>query len=77
MIKPAPNSMWLVIYECRVEVIRVCVSGRGFYAPGQEPCWGFGAVTKWIKEIREDGEYICPKCGLRNEGINPEIVGDF
>ena len=48
---PKPDSMWLVIVECRYNVIRVCVSGKGFYIPGQEPCWGFDCVTQWISEI--------------------------
>jgi hypothetical protein len=48
---PAPESLWLVIVESRYNVIRVCVSGKGFYIPGQEPCWGFSHVDKWIKEI--------------------------
>lgn len=48
---PIPGSMWLVVVECRYDVIRVCVSGKGFYIPGQEPCWGFDHVTEWIKMI--------------------------
>jgi hypothetical protein len=47
----SPNSMWLVVVECRYEVVRVCVSGKGFYIPGQEPCWGFDHAPEWIKEI--------------------------
>lgn len=48
---PAPESLWLVIVESRYNVIRVCASGRGFYIPGQEPCWGFSHVDEWIQEI--------------------------
>jgi hypothetical protein len=45
---PSPESLWLVIVESRYNVIRVCVSGKGFYIPGQEPCWGFSHVDEWI-----------------------------
>lgn len=53
--KPKPNSFWLVVVECRYNVIAVCASGKGFYIPGQEPCWGFDHVAEWITEI--DPEY--------------------
>jgi hypothetical protein len=46
-----PDSMWLVVYECVYQVIRVSPSGKGFFAPGQEPLWSFDNVTEWIKEI--------------------------
>lgn len=46
-----PDSMWLVEVEQRYNVVRVCCSGKGFYIPGQEPCWHLGHVDKWIKEI--------------------------
>jgi hypothetical protein len=42
--------MWLVIYECRWDVVRVAPQGDGFFAPGQEPCWGLGGA-RWIREI--------------------------
>lgn len=48
---PAPESLWLVIVECRYNVVSVCASGRGFYIPGQEPCWEFSHVSEWIAEI--------------------------
>lgn len=48
-----PDSMWLVEYECRTEVIHVSPMGDGFFAPGQSPLWGFDSVQKWIREIRE------------------------
>jgi len=48
---PKPSSMWLVVVECRYDVIRVCASGKGFYIPGQEPRWEFACVKKWISEI--------------------------
>lgn len=48
---PRPGSHWLVEVECRSNVIAVCNSGQGFYIPGQEPCWAFSHVSRWIKEI--------------------------
>jgi hypothetical protein len=32
---PKPDSMWLVIVECRYDVIHVSVNGDGFFIPGQ------------------------------------------
>lgn len=58
-----PNSFWLVNYECRLEIIRISPIIKidkdkkeifGFFAPGQEPCWGLSAITEWIKEIKTD-----------------------
>jgi len=46
-----PNSLWLVVYECRYDVIRVSPDGNGFFAPGQEPLWQFDCIAEWIKEI--------------------------
>lgn len=46
-----PNSMWLVVVECRHDVIRVSPDGKGFFIPGQEPCWAFAHITEWIKQI--------------------------
>lgn len=51
---PKANSLWLVVVECRYNVIAVCASGRGFYIPGQEPCWNFSHVSEWIKEIKPE-----------------------
>jgi hypothetical protein len=48
---PRAGSLWLVVVECRYDVVAVCVSGKGFYIPGQEPCWGFSHVAEWIAEI--------------------------
>lgn len=48
---PKPDSMWLVVVECRYEVIHVDILGKGFYIPGQEPCWAFSHVSEWIHEI--------------------------
>jgi hypothetical protein len=49
--KPAPDSMWLVVVECRYNVIRVSPKGDGFTIPGQEPCWRLDHVTEWVREI--------------------------
>lgn len=54
---PAPGSLWLVVYECRANVVRVAPDGRGFFAPGQEPLWEFSAVTEWVAEVRLPREY--------------------
>jgi hypothetical protein len=48
---PRAGSLWLVVVECRYNVVAVCVSGKGFYIPGQEPCWGFSHVAEWVREI--------------------------
>lgn len=48
----APNSMWLVIYECIYQVICVSPDGKGFFACGQDPLWGFDNVSEWILEIK-------------------------
>jgi hypothetical protein len=49
--KPQTKSgqIWLVLYECRLEAIRISLDNNGFYAPGQEPLWGFSNATTWIK----------------------------
>ena len=47
-----PDSMWLVVYECRYEVIRVSALGDGFFVPGQEPLWRFSNIQEWIQEIK-------------------------
>ena len=46
------DSMWLVMYQCLPDVIRVSRHGDGFFAPGQSPCWGFEGVQEWIQEIK-------------------------
>lgn len=48
---PEPDSMWLVVVECQYNVIRVSADGKGFFIPGQEPCWHFSHVREWISEI--------------------------
>ena len=49
---PIPDTMWLVGVECQYNVIRVSPNGKGFFIPGQEPCWHFDHVDKWIREIK-------------------------
>lgn len=49
--KPEADSMWLVVYECRLNVVRVSADGKGFFAPGQEEMWGL-TNAEWIREIR-------------------------
>lgn len=48
---PKPNSLWLVVVECRYNVVRVSPQGDGFFIPGQEPCWRLDHVTEWVREI--------------------------
>jgi len=50
---PGANSMWLVNAESRVDCVRISPDGNGFFIPGQEPCWTFGHIKKWIREIKE------------------------
>lgn len=45
------GQIWLVDYELRTEAIRISAQNDGFFAPGQEPLWGFEGVQKWIKCI--------------------------
>jgi len=44
-----PGQIWLVLYECRLEAIRIGLGNDGFYAPGQEPLWGFSNAVTWVK----------------------------
>jgi hypothetical protein len=44
-----PGQVWLVLYECRLEAVRVSLRNSGFFAPGQEPLWGFENAPIWIK----------------------------
>jgi|GEM_PF-3957940 len=48
---PEPGSLWLVIVECRTNVVRVSPCGTGFFIPGQDPCWAFDHVDVWIRQI--------------------------
>lgn len=50
-VKRSPNSLWLVVYECRYDVIRISATGDAFYAPGQDVEWRLSAVSEWVKEI--------------------------
>jgi len=43
-----PGQIWLVIYECRVDAVRISLSGDGFFAPGQEVLWSLSAVQQWL-----------------------------
>ncbi len=53
-----PNSMWLVVVECRVTVVQVSARGDGFFIPGQEPCYDFAHVSYWIAEVKDT--YLYP-----------------
>jgi hypothetical protein len=48
---PQPGSMWLVVYECRYDVIRLSPKGDCFFAPGQEPGWGLDNISDWVSPI--------------------------
>jgi hypothetical protein len=48
---PANGSLWLVAVECRYTVIEVSPVSKGFFIPGQEPCWGLDHVQEWIHPI--------------------------
>lgn len=43
------GQIWLVFYELGVDAIRINHGNTGFFAPGQEPCWGFSNVQTWFK----------------------------
>jgi hypothetical protein len=49
--KIKPDSHWLVLYECRYEIVRVSLDGKHFFAPGQDVSWCLDAAAEWIKEI--------------------------
>ena len=87
---PRPGSLWLVTVECRHNVIRVCSSGRGFYIPGQEPCWDFSHVEEWIQEIippnidcehctegyvQDAGFVECNHCNVSSENNSIPLFG--
>lgn len=50
-----PNSLWLAVYECRDEVLRISQDGLGFYAPGQDACWSLDEA-QFIRKIKPSGE---------------------
>lgn len=49
-----PESQWLVVVECLLQVVRISPDCRGFFIPGEDPCWGFSHVAEWIAEIDVD-----------------------
>ncbi len=61
-----PNSLWFVKYAGYPTVAQVSDCGKGFYLPGYGRRMEFDSA-EWIHEIRTDGEYICAKCGLRQD----------
>lgn len=53
---PPEGSLWLVWVECRPQVIAVAAAKpgelpKGFFIPGQEPCWHFNHVSQWICQV--------------------------
>lgn len=48
---PPPASLWLVVVECRYNVVKVSDDGVGFFIPGQEPCWLLQHVAEWLEQI--------------------------
>lgn len=52
-----PNSHWLVMVECILQVIKISPRCDGFFIPGQEPCWHFPHVQDWIAEIPAEVAY--------------------
>lgn len=48
---PPAASLWLVVVECRYNVVKVSDDGIGFYIPGQEPCWLLPHVAEWLQQI--------------------------
>ena len=48
---PPPDTDWAVTVECRTQVVRVSIDGKGFYIPGQEPCWHLSHVSEWLTQV--------------------------
>ncbi len=48
---PPASSLWLVVVECRYNVVKVSDDGVGFFIPGQEPCWLLPHVAEWLQQI--------------------------
>ena len=65
---PKPGSLWLVVYECRYNVIAVSADGHGFFAPGQGPMWWFDSIQEWVKEIEIEST------NEQSNNIQPKIV---
>lgn len=72
---PEPDSLWLVIVECRFNVIAVSPCGKGFFIPGQEPCWGLDHVDTWVRQITPTEEENAA-CDLLNPPYD-EAEDDF
>lgn len=49
--RPTAGSLWLVVVECRYNVVKVSADGKGFFIPGQEPCWLLPHVAEWLEQI--------------------------
>ena len=49
--RPPAASLWLVVVECRYNVVKVSDDGIGFFIPGQEPCWLLPHVAEWLEQI--------------------------
>lgn len=50
--RPPAGSLWLVVVECRYNVVKVSDCGRCFFIPGQEPCWLLDHVAEWLLQIQ-------------------------
>ena len=46
-----PDTYWIVVYECRYDIVLISPLGDGFFAFGQDGVWRGDAVTEWIKEV--------------------------
>lgn len=56
---PPEGSSWLVWVECLPQIIKVSSAKagekpKGFFIPGQEPCWHFNHVQQWVYQIPTD-----------------------
>ena len=45
------GSYWVVVYECRYDVVHVSPMRDGVFAFGQDALWLGSAITEWIKEV--------------------------
>jgi len=52
---PPADSLWLVVVECRYNVVKVSDCGRCFFIPGQEPCWLLDHVAEWLLQVPQSG----------------------
>lgn len=46
-----PGSTWLVTVECLIQAVWISLDGRGFFIPGQEPCWALRHVAEWHHQV--------------------------